>query len=84
MRKITMTMLLAGAAIAVGGCDRDRAEDANAVGAENVAVAPSETAETLDNAAGNLDNAAGNLDNAADNMTNSATGNADDQGSTDH
>lgn len=77
MRNITTTVLLAGAAIAVAGCDRERADGDNAVATENVTVAPSETAE-------NLDNAAENLDNAAENMANSTSGNADDLGSTDH
>ena len=81
MRKITLTLLAAGAALAIAGCNREEpAEEANTAVAEDTMVPPSESADNLDAAATNLDNAAENMDasasNAADNATAENTTNA--------
>lgn len=81
MRKITFTVLAAGAALAITGCNREEpAEEANNMVAEDMLVPPSESADNLDAAATNLDNAAENMDasasNAADNATAENTTNA--------
>ena len=83
MRKLMLTVLTAGVAMAIAGCDRgERAEENNAAVVEET-LPPSESAENLDAAAANLDNAAENVTNADAGAAN-ADVNATDQGSTDH
>ncbi|QIK95414.1 hypothetical protein G7076_01965 [Sphingomonas sp. HDW15A] len=81
MRKLTISLLVAGTAILITGCDKkESAAEANTAVVEET-VPPSESADNLDSAAANLDNAAENVANATDNA---AVANATDQGSTDH
>ena len=74
MRKITLTVLAASAAMAIAGCNREeRAEEANTAVVEETEVPPSESADNLEVAADNLEAAAENADANAANATDNAS-----------